>query len=99
RKWACARASSSRASGIGGRAGVPPDSPHVAAGRVSCQPTKEADMTTTDLDTIRERNLRLWTQHTASFEAGDIAAVTALWHEDGRIEVAYPIEGMPPALE
>jgi ketosteroid isomerase-like protein len=56
-------------------------------------------MTTTDLDTIRERNLRLWTQHTASFEAGDIPAVAELWHEDGRMEVAYPIEGMPPALE
>src|ERR1700710_385539 len=55
-------------------------------------------MTTTDLDTSRERNLRLWTQHTASFEAGDIAAVMDLWHEDGRIEVAYPIEGMPPEL-
>ena len=55
--------------------------------------------TTTDLDTIRGNNLRLWTQHTASFEAGDIAAVKALWHEDGRIEVAYPIEGMPAVLE
>jgi ketosteroid isomerase-like protein len=54
--------------------------------------------TATDLDTVRERNLRLWTQHTASFEAGDLDACAALWHEDGRIAVAYPIPGMPAEL-
>jgi ketosteroid isomerase-like protein len=50
---------------------------------------------TTDLDLARERNLRVWTQYTASFTARDLEGCMALWDPDGRFAVAYPADGMP----
>jgi ketosteroid isomerase-like protein len=50
---------------------------------------------TPDLDAVRERNLRLFTQHSAGFEARDIDACLALWDPDGAYSVAYPVEGFP----
>jgi ketosteroid isomerase-like protein len=51
--------------------------------------------TATDLDNVRERNLRVWTQHTASLEALDVKGALDLWNPNGRFVVAYPISGMP----
>jgi ketosteroid isomerase-like protein len=48
-----------------------------------------------DLDAARERNLRVWTQYTASFEARDLDGCMALWDSDGRFAVAYPQDGFP----
>jgi ketosteroid isomerase-like protein len=51
--------------------------------------------TSPDLDAARERNLRVWTQYTASFAARDLDGCMALWDPDGRFAVAYPQDGFP----
>src|SRR5258705_3799103 len=48
-----------------------------------------------DLDAVREQNLRLYTQHSAAFEALDVDAALALWEPDGIYSTAYEIEGFP----
>src|SRR3954447_2328096 len=65
----------------------------MGAGAGARQP---AHMTnSSDLDAARERNLRVWTQYTASFEARDLDGCMALWDPDGRFAVAYPQDGFP----
>jgi ketosteroid isomerase-like protein len=63
----------------------------MAAGGGSGEPGRMTN--SSDLDAARERNLRTWTQYTASFEARDLDGCMAFWHPDGRFAVAYPQEG------
>src|SRR4051812_47570652 len=51
------------------------------------------------LDTARERNQALWNEWHARIAAGRLEDAFALWTDDGRYEVVYPIEGMPPVVE
>jgi ketosteroid isomerase-like protein len=60
-------------------------------------------MTTTtprlDPATARERNMAVWEESSALLFAKRVDEFAAFWHEDARYEVAYPIAGMPAALE
>lgn len=47
----------------------------------------------------RTRNEHTWTLTSECFYAKRFAESMALWTEDARFEVAYPVEGVPPVLE
>jgi ketosteroid isomerase-like protein len=55
--------------------------------------------TADELVSARSRNEAVWRQSSAALYAGRIEEFLAFWQEDGRYEVAYPIEGMPAVLE
>jgi ketosteroid isomerase-like protein len=54
---------------------------------------------TNTLISPRQRNEAVWNQAAAALYAGRIDEYAAYWQPDGRYEVAYPIGGMPAALE
>ncbi len=47
----------------------------------------------------RERNHEVWTRASALMFAGRIDEFAALWTDDARYEVAYPVPGFPPVVE
>jgi ketosteroid isomerase-like protein len=51
------------------------------------------------LETARERNEAIWNDWHELIAAGRVADAFELWTEDGRYEVVYPVEGMPPVVE
>jgi ketosteroid isomerase-like protein len=55
--------------------------------------------TTTMPVSARERNEATWNQAAEAMHAGRIDEYIAFWTHDGRYEVAYPVEGMPAAVE
>jgi ketosteroid isomerase-like protein len=59
--------------------------------------TQEVRMTSTTIS--RSANEAAWHASGAALYAGDIDAFLAYWQPDGRYEVAYPIAGLPPAVE
>src|SRR3954454_9099135 len=51
------------------------------------------------LETARQRNETLWNDWHELIAAGRVADAFDLWTEDGRYQVVYPVEGMPPVVE
>jgi ketosteroid isomerase-like protein len=44
-------------------------------------------------------NETVWNASAAALYAGDIDSFLAYWQPNGRYEVAYPVAGLPPAVE
>jgi ketosteroid isomerase-like protein len=51
------------------------------------------------LEAARQSNEALWNEWHELVAAGRVEDAFDLWAEDGRYEVVYPIEGMPPVVE
>jgi ketosteroid isomerase-like protein len=51
------------------------------------------------LEAARERNETLWNDWHDHIAAGRVEEAFELWADDGRYQVVYPIEGMPPVIE
>jgi ketosteroid isomerase-like protein len=51
------------------------------------------------LEAARERNEALWHEWHDRFAAGRIEDAFDLWTDDGRYEVVYPLDGVPPVVE
>jgi len=58
-----------------------------------------ATIAATDLAAARERNERTWAETSRLFYEKRFEESMALWAPDARIEVAYPVEGIPPVVE
>jgi ketosteroid isomerase-like protein len=52
-----------------------------------------------ELAAARERNEAVWRQSSALLYAKRIDEFLAYWHEDARLELAYPIDGLPAVVE